>query len=179
MFAYCGNNPIRFSDHGGCYPLEVAFEFLEKWITGDGKTQKYTDGSRIVKKLKRSDKMESHIKSAIDNYKNGQSTTIGTDEFTAEEDGYELFLSTQHFDYTITVTEESRTVGILWWKHEEVRYIATVTVHDEYNFDTFRECNSFGNIMNNIAYIYHFLGGGKDFEWYATYTYTTKWEDAT
>ena len=179
MFAYCLNNPIIYTDTTGCYPFEAAFEFLEEWLTGDGTTQRYSGKARIVKKLKKSKKMKAHIKTAIENYKNGQSTTTGTDEFTAGDDGYELYLSTQHFDYTITVTEETRTAGSLWWKHEEVRYIATVTVHDTYNFDTLREWDGFGNIMNNIAYIYHFLGGGKDFEWYATYTYTTKWEDVT
>ena len=34
----------------------------------------------------------------------------------------------------------------------------TVTVHDIYNFDTYREWNSFGNTMNNLAYTYHKLG---------------------
>ena len=179
MFAYCLNNPIIYTDTTGCYPFEAAFEFLEEWLTGDGTTQRYSGKARIVKKLKKSKKMKAHIKTAIENYKNGQSTTTGTDEFTAGDDGYELYLSTQHFDYTITVTEETRTAGSLWWKHEEVRYIATVTVHDTYNFDTLREWDGFGNIMNNLAYIYHFLGGGKDFEWYATYTYATKWEDVT
>ena len=52
---------------------------------------------------------------------------------------------------------------------------ATVTVHDTYNFDTYREWNSFGNAMNNLAYSFHGWGGGNDFEWFATYTYSTKW----
>lgn len=119
--------------------------------------------------------MQAYVNSAIDNYKNGQLTTTGYGEFTSDEDGYELYLSTQHFDYTITVAEETRTVGFLWLKHQEKRYTATVTVHDVYNFDTFREWNSFGNAMNNLAYAYHLLGGGNDFEWFATYTYSTNW----
>jgi hypothetical protein len=127
--------------------------------------------------------MQSFIDAAIDKHKSGdvnidgQATTTGTGECTAEEDGYELYLSTQHFDYSITVVKETRTKGILWWKHEEVRYKAIVSVHDTYNFDKFRECNSFGNVMNNLAYSHHILGGGNDFEWYATYTYSTKWTD--
>ena len=68
-------------------------------------------------------------------------------------------------------------VGILWWKHEETRYVATVLVYDEYDFDNLREWDGFGNIMNNIAYEYHMLGGGHDYEWSATYTYATKWTD--
>ena len=179
MFAYCNNNPIMYTDSTGCYPLQTAFEFLETWLTGNEDEQNYSEESRIVKQLKKSKKMQSYIDSAIENYKSGQSTTTGYGEFTAGEDGYELYLSTQHFDYTITVAEETRTVGIWFWKHEETRYTATVTVHDTYNFDTFREWNSFGNTMNNLAYAYHILGGGNDFEWFATYTYSTKWTDAT
>ena len=122
--------------------------------------------------------MQSYIDSAIDDYKAGQPFKTGTGEFKPEEDGNELYLSTQHFDYTITVEEETRTAGVLWWKHEETRYTATVTVHDTYNFDKIREWNSFGNIMNNLALIYHLLGGGNDYEWFATYTYSTEWTDA-
>ena len=119
--------------------------------------------------------MQSYIDTAIGNYKNGQSITSGTGEFTAKEDGYELYLSTQHFSYYITVIEEVRTVGFWFWKHEEVRYTAIVVVNDTYNFDCEREWDSFGNIMNNLAYFYHKNGGGNDFEWYATYSYTTNW----
>ncbi len=175
MFAYCNNNPIIYTDFTGNYPLQAAFEFLRTWLSGDGDEQNYSEGSRIVKKLKKSKKMQFDIAAAIDNYKAGQSTTTGYGEFTSGEDGYELYLSTQHYDYTITVVEEFRTVGIWWWKHKETRYTATVTVHDIYNFDTLREWNSFGNVMNNLAYIYHFLEGGNDFEWFATYTHSSKW----
>lgn len=177
MFAYCLNNPVIYVDFTGCYPLQSAFELLATWFDGDGEDQHYSKGSKMVRQLKRSDKMQSYIDTAIENHKNGQSTTKGTGEFTSAEDGYELYLSTQHFNYTIVVTEETRTVGFLWWKHEEVRYTAMVTVSDTYNFDALREWNSFGNVMNNLAFIYHAFGGGNDYEWKATYTYTTKWAD--
>ena len=39
--------------------------------------------------------------------------------------------------------------------------------------------NSFGSVMNNIAVIYDFFIGGNDYDWYATYTYTTDWEDVS
>ena len=144
---------------------------------GNGEEQHYSAKSRIVKQLKKSSQMKTYIDNAINNYKEGQSTTTGTGEFTASTDGYDLYLSTQHFKYSITVTEERRTKGILWWKHEEVRYTATVVVYDRYDFDEFREWNSFGNIMNNLAYSYSILFGANDYDWYATYTYTTKWTD--
>ena len=177
MIAYCNNNPVAKIDSAGFYPLEAAFEFLETWLSGDGDTQYYTEKSRISRQLKKSKKMKAFIAEAIANYKSGQSSTNGYGEFTAAEDGYELYLSTQHFTYTITVTAEIRTVGFWWWKHREVQYTATVVVHDTYNFDALREWDSFGNTMNNIAYIYNAFGGGNDYEWYATYTYKEKWVD--
>ncbi len=175
MFVYCLNNPIMNVDYTGCYPLKAAFEFLSTWLFGDGSTQYYSEDSRIVKKLKKSSKMQGIIDSAIDNYKNGIDTPPGTGEFTSD-DGYELYLSTQHFSYEITVTEETRTKGFWFWKREQKRYTATVVVHDVYNFDSYREWNSLGNIMNNLAYAYSFIGGN-DYEWYATYTYSTKWKN--
>ncbi len=168
-----------YIDSTGCYSLQIAFEFFATWLIGNGGTRTYFGGSRIVKQLKNSKKMQSFIDLAIENYKNGQTTTTGSGEFKAEEDGYELYLSIQRFDYKINVIEETRTVGFWWWKHKETRYTAIVTVHDKYNFDSFRSWNSFGNIMNNFAYAYHLSGGGNDFDWYAIYTYSTKWTDAT
>ena len=164
-----------YTDSTGCYPLQTAFELLNTWLLDDEEVQYYSKGSRIVKQLKKSKQMQSYIDSAIDNYKEGQSLTIGTGEFKAEEDGYELYLSTQHFDYTISVEEEKRTVGFWLWKHEEKRYTATAIVHDKYNFDAFREWDGFGNIMNNLAYAFSIFGGGNDYDWYANYTYSTKW----
>ena len=176
MFVYCYNNPIMYKDTSGYFPW-TAFEMLNTWLNGDGTDQYYSKKSRIVKQLKKSSKMQAAINTAIENYKAGQSVTFGYGEFTSEEDGWDLYLSTQHFSYTITVEKETRTVGFLWWKHKEERYVATVEVYDRYDFNNLREWNSFGNIMNNLAYIYHIFGGGDDYEWFATYTYTTKWED--
>jgi hypothetical protein len=59
-----------------------------------------------------------------------------------------------------------------------VRHKATVVVHDKYNFDEFRDWSSFGSVMNNLAYAYSILIGGNDFDWFAVYTYKTKWTDA-
>ena len=176
MFAYCDNNPVAYIDPIGSYPLQAAFEFFWNWLTGDGgESQHYEEDSRIVKKLKKSKKMRQIVDSAIENYKVGQPVTSGESEFTSA-DGKELYLSTQQFYYTVTVEEQTRTKG--WWifKREQIRYVATVTVEDTYNFDSFREGTGVGTIMNNIAYLYHLLGGGHDYEWSATYTYSTKWK---
>lgn len=59
---------------------------------------------------------------------------------------------------------------------KKTRYIATVEVSDTYNFDEFRDWNSFGSVANNLAYLYHLLGGGYDYAWTATFTQATKWE---
>ena len=176
MFAYCNNKPTGYKDFGGNYPVAAAVDFLNTWLTGDGSKQNYSEGSSIVKALKKSDKMQEIIDEAISNYKSGERKTTGTGEFTAHKDGWELYLSTQHFDYQIDVVKETRTKGIWFWKHEEERYIAEVVVHDVYNFDSIRPWNSFGNILNNGAFILNVMGVGNDYEWYATYAYTTKWE---
>lgn len=177
MFAYCNNNPVIYTDSCGRYPLQAAFEFFYTWLTGNSGKKSYTKKSRIVKQLQASKKVSSYIDEAIDNYKNGVPLTTGTGEFTAVEDGYELYLSTQHFDYTIAVEEDTRTKGFWWWKHKEKRYTATVEIHDVYNFDEVREWNSFGNVMNNLAIAYDIFVGGYDFDWTATFTYSTKWTD--
>lgn len=61
-------------------------------------------------------------------------------------------------------------------KRTQIQYTATVTVHDTYDFDL-KEWDGFGNWMNNLAYVYHIFGGGNDFEWFATYKYSTGWVD--
>ena len=175
MLSYCNNNPVKYIDSKGYYPLETALDFLFNWLIGDEDEENYSEGSSIVNRLKESKKMQTYIEDAIDNYESGQSITTGYGEFTAAEDGTDLYLSTQHFDYTITVTKETRTASIFSWQGEVTRYTATVTVHDTYNFDSYRAWNSFGNILNNIAYAYHTYVGGNDFEWFATYTYSTPW----
>ena len=166
------------TDSTGNYPLQAAVELLYIWLTGNGEDQYFGQWSRMVRVLKKSDTMNSLIESAIDTYiSTGKSFFADTHEFKADSGEDELYLSTQHFKYEITIAQETRTAGILWWKHEEARYTANVTVYDKYNFDKIREWEGFGNIMNNLAYTYHVLGGGNDYDWYATYTYATKWTD--
>ena len=176
MFAYCNNNPVRYADSVGYYPLQTAFEFLERWLTGDGSEQKFTEKDKVTKKIKKSSQMQSAIDTAIEQYKEGQTPKPGSLHFTPDDGGYELYLGIQHCSYSITVTKETKTTGFWFWKKEKTRYVATVTVSDIYNFDEIRDWNSFGSIANNLAYIYNLLGGGHDYEWTATFTQTTKWE---
>lgn len=90
----------------------------------------------------------------LEDYKSGDGEYAfhGTGEFTPE-DGYELYLSTQHFDYTILICEETRTVRRVFSKKKQIRYEATVMIHDTYNFDTLRGWKGVGDILNNLAYI--------------------------
>lgn len=176
MFVYCLNNPVNYADDSGYYPLETAFDFLERWLSGDGSDQEFTEQDQVTKKIKKSSQMQSAIDNAIEQYKDGQLPKSGSLHFTPDNGGYELYLGIQHCSYSITVTEETKTTGLWFWKKEKTRYVATVVVSDIYNFDEIRDWNSVGSIANNIAYIYNLLGGGHDYEWTATFTQTTKWE---
>ena len=82
----------------------------------------------------------------------------------------------QHFSYQIYVERQTRTSGILFWKQRQERYVATVTVYDEYDFDL-KEWKGIGNTLNNIARILHIgMGVGRDYKWTAVYTYNTSWK---
>lgn len=191
MFAYCCNNPINCKDPYGDFfgyitrdnlipiatnvLLPVACQFMLTWLNGDGSTQYYDGGSNVCSAIKESEKMRGYIDDAISYYKgSGDPVFHGTSEFTHAEDGWDLYLAIQHFDYTITVVEERAPTRLLFRGQEKVRYVVTIQVHDTYDF-TKREWESIGDYLNNGAYYLHNMGVGEDYEWYATYTYTTRW----
>lgn len=176
MYAYCNNNPVLYTDSAGCYPLQTAFEFLDRWLTGDGSKQEFTDRDQLTRKIKKSSQMQNAITEAVKQYQDGQMSASGTLNFTPDNGGYELYLGIQHCLYTINVTTETKTTGFWFWKQEKKRYVATVVISDTYDFDEIRDWNSLGSIANNLAYIYHLLGGGHNYEWTATFTQVTKWE---
>lgn len=119
-----------YKDVSGHYPWQAAFELLYTWLYGDGSHQYFGEKSRIVKRLKKSDKMQRYVNAAIKNYKAGQAFTEGTGEFTASEDGYELYLSTQHFSYSISVERKTRNIGFWIFKRLQEQYCAHVYVYD-------------------------------------------------
>ena len=178
-YAYCLDNPVNRLDVNGC---NSAIDLLLTWLFGDGSDQKYEDCSDLVRALRRSKKMKGFINEAIDESKKGflDGHEIHENQsaiFTREEDGSELYLALHKFSYTITVTKEIKVTKFLWWTFKKHRYKADVTVTDTYNFDKIQEWDSFGNVMNNLAYLYHEkLGGGKDYDIEATYTVYTKWK---
>ena len=57
-----------------------------------------------------------------------------------------------------------------WWifKKTKTRYVADITVSDIYDFDEYRDDNSFGNIMNNLGYGMQNIGIIKPYEWEAS-----------
>jgi hypothetical protein len=177
MFAYCGNNPVVRMDASGYIFLDAARDLLNQWLNGDGSKQIYKSKSSIVRALKKSAKMNGYIERAINNYKStGKSHTgLLTGEFTRKADGWDLYLSTQHFSYEIFVKRETRTRGFWFWKYKQERYVATVYVYDEYDFDP-KPWKGVGNVMNNIAWILNCGGVGNDYKWTATYTSETKWK---
>ena len=176
MFVYCGNNPVIRYDPLGCFFLQTAFEFLDNWLNGNSEDMHYSDGSNIVKALRRSSKMQKLIFKAFDVYQEtGKNYFEGENEFTPKEDGYDLYLAVQKFSYSISLTEETRTTGIWFWRRKEKRYVVNVIVHDTYNFDELRKWNSFGNFMNNVAVLYDVFLGGHDFYWSANYTVFGRW----
>ena len=179
MFAYCGNNPVKRSDSSG-KSWGVALQFLDKWLWGDGSYEIYDWRSGIVGLLSSNNKIHSLVYKAYKETNSSQNHIEGTGEFTFKEDGPGLYLSTQHFNYYIyDVKKEVRVVNYIFFKKTQVRYTAKVIVYDYYNFDSVREWNSFGNIMNNIAYYMHQYGAGKDYMWYAAYIHATPWEWAS
>ena len=50
-----------------------------------------------------------------------------------------------------------------------------VVVYDRYDFTEWRNDGSFGSVMNNAAYLGQLFGYIKDYDWEATFTYTTPW----
>ena len=180
MFAYCGNNPVCRQDPTGCFFLPVAFDLLEEWVEGDGSDQNYIDKDEISRKLKNHRKTRDVVDEAIANYKAGvpkENWSHGT-LYYGPSDDLDLWLAIRNCEYTIDITEEQRTIGFWLFETEQVRYIITVTVHDVYDF-TEQPWDGVGNYLNNFAMLAHdYLGVGKDYHLYATFTYTTSWENA-
>ena len=180
MFAYCNNNPICYSDPTGCI---LAYDMFIEALEGDGSDQEYDEKSKAVRKLKKSSilidifltNVEKFISSGATQFGSyhGSFSTYGAESFNDKD----LSLSIGAARYIMTITKETRTSGFGWWKKEEMRYVATITVFDTYDFTEWRTDNSFGSIMNNIAYIGQIFDVVKPYDWQATFTMSTDWEE--
>ena len=122
--------------------------------------------------------MKEIVSNAIEQYKNGVDPSewdSGQVTFYADDD-QDLFLAARTCSYSIDITTQKKTTGAWFWKKEKEQIVVTVTVYDLYDF-TPQAWDSFGNTINNIAWIFHVvLDVGEDYWWYATYTEKTRWE---
>ena len=172
MYAYCANNPIMNVDPTGHF-FEVVLERLFDWLLGTGQDRTYSDFSHISQALRQSDKMQTIANNAYEEYKKtGETYFSGTGEFTSA-DGLNLYLSTQHFSYSIEFFKETKTeyifTGLFIYEQPVVKEYAIVTVYDIYDFHM-KSWDDWGNIVNNLAALAHeYLGIGRDYEWKAYY----------
>ncbi len=178
MFAYCNNNPICFSDPTGRI---LTIEMFDYAVLGDGEELYFEEESEMSKALKKSTALLKEFKKNIEKFIASGATLSGGywgtfstyegDSFTDKD----LSLSVGSARYLMSISKETRTTGFLWWRKEESRYVADVLVWDVYDFTEWRTDDSFGSIMNNIAYIGQSMGLIVPYYWQAKFTLTTKW----
>ena len=182
MFSYCMNDPVNSSDPSGHAKKRffVAIKMLWQALNGNGKKQYYGKKSSVSKSLRKSTAMKSEFDThCLDFIQSGKETkqysgSISTYDVNNKYD-YDLSLSVGAASYTMEIKKETRTHGILFWKKEQIRYTATVTVTDIYDFDAWRRDGSFGSVMNNIGLIAQDFDVIKPYEWEATFTMSTEW----
>lgn len=138
----------------------------------------YGEKDKISQKLKKNRKTKNVVNEAIEDYKLGVSEEEwghGTLYYGASDDP-DLWLAVRRCEYSLAIVEERRTLDFWLFKIELVRYETTVTVHDKYDF-TEQPWDDVGNYLNNYAmYAHDIFGVGKDYDWYATFTYKTAWK---
>ena len=177
MLAYCNNNPINMADFNGKKAFSVARDLFKRWCTGNGKTEYFDASSKISKALKKSKTMKTIIDAKISDYKKGIDPAEGdnTVHFKASEP--DLWLGIRRADFSVTIEEETKTVGHWFWKKEKRRYIAYVTVSDNYNFNVGNESgDGLGSLLNNFGYVLQENGSGQEYHWEVSYVYYTKWD---
>ena len=177
MFAYCNNNPVVLLDPSG----KVAACFFLDSFMGDGKKRSYNNNSRFARALKKSTSVLNVLEERIQAleaagakrtyYKSSMS--VYAEDTLNDKD---LALTVGRAEYTMQLTKETRTTGVLWWKKEQTRYIAEITMWDSYDFTEWFPGHSFGAIMNNIAAIGQFVGIIVPYDWEVSFTIATKWE---
>ena len=107
----------------------------------------------------------------VESYSGSFSTYDGCNRYD-----YDLSLSVGAAGYTMEIRKETRTSVFLFWKKEQTRYVANVTVTDTYDFDAWRTDNSFGSVMNNLGLALQYSNVVVPYKWEATFTISTKWE---
>ena len=177
MFAYCSNNPIILLDPSG----NVAVCFFADSFMGDGKKRNYNNNSRFARALKKSTAILNVLEERIQAIEAAgaertyckSSTSVYAENTLNDKD---LALTVGKAEYTMLLSRETRTTGALWWKKEQTRYVAEITMWDSYDFTEWFPGYSFGAIMNNIAAVGQFLGIIVPYDWEVSFTIKTKWE---
>ena len=177
MFAYCLNNPVLHNDSHG----DLAIPFFLDAFLGDGAKKKYGERSRLARSLKKSkavlNEFDKNVKKFIDSGATKYGTYFGSlSTYDASSlNDYDLSLTVGRARYIMTIQKETRTKGILWWRREESRYVAQVSVWDSYDFTEWFSGSSFGSIMNNIAFIGQAVGLVVPYDWSVSFTVATRW----
>ena len=179
MYAYCNNNPVNFCDQTGHM---IAYEMFMEAFLGDGDDRIYDEKSKLSKALAKSESLQKEFEENLAHFINSGATEFGIYIGTISTYSGETFsdkdlaLSVGKARYSMTIVEELRTSGFLWWKKEEHRYVATITIFDKYDFTEFRTDFSFGSIMNNLAFFGQIGGIVEPYYWEAQVVITTEWE---
>ena len=179
MFTYCNNKPVSNVDPTGHM---IAYDMFEEAIFGDGSRKEYDEDSKLSKALAKSKALQTEFEENLAKFIDSGAIMYGTyfgsistydGETLSEKD---LALSVGAARYIMTITREHQTSGFLWWKKEEVRYVATIIISDVYDFTEWRNDSSFGSIMNNLALIGQIVGLVKPYHWSAEVVIRTEWE---
>ena len=176
MFAYCNNNPILLNDPNG----QVAVNFFLDAFMGDGNKRIYDNKSGFAKALKKSTAVNNKFDEQVQKLKaTGAKRSYKKSKVKVYENetinDKDLGLTVGQAHYTMTVTKETRMVGLLK-KTEQTRYVAEVTMWDSYDFTEWFPGHSFGAVMNNIAAVGQFVGVIVPYDWEVSFTMKTKWE---
>ena len=192
MFAYCGNNPVSFSDPQGNFRIQsllnkvkqkvqVSLMMLQTAVFGNGKHQSYGTKSVVSKTLLKSKIMTTETINNISKFKNSGAaakTYNGDVSLYGKDNDYDFDLSYSvgKASYSMYITKETKTTGFWVFKKTKSRYVVDVTVSDTYDFDEYRDDKSVGSLMNNLGYDLQKAGVIKPYSWDANYKYYSKWE---
>ena len=165
MFAYCLNNPLKYVDVYGTVPLEVAVEFLLKWLWGDGSDVVYGSDTEVSRAFSNSPTTKKYILQAFQKFLNGEKYDSGTINYSSEEP--DLWLAARNVDYRITIHQDtSFTFSANGKTTKKTRYTITMVIFDTYNFNKGDEKgDGWGSTLNNMGHFVHKHGLGTDYYW--------------
>ena len=171
-YAYAGNSPVVYCDPTG--ELSVAFDLLQDAFLVGGKKQDYSSRISFKNTFYESPTMQGIVDEHLREFKEAgvkEKIYTGTVSFYDNPWDLDLQLGVGLGNYSMTITEGTKTIGVLWWKKEVTVYNITITISDRYDFDNYREATSLGSILNNWGCDRQQDGSLVPFEWMLTYTF--------